>query len=644
MLTQAPYGHWQSPIKAEDVASHSDLISEPKISGGCFYWIEGRPDEGGRCQIVCRLPDSDPFDLLPEGYSAMSRVHEYGGGAYCVGSDHLYFVNQKDQQIYQIKLKKTRATPRALTQTPGCRYGDLQYNSRAHQLICICEDHRETVPVNSLVSISINSPQSIISLASGADFYGCPRLNLNTQQLAWVSWNHPNMPWDNNQLHTGYLAQDGSLASEKTLGTGESFQEPLWSPEGQLYCISDRSNWWNIYRYSDLDEALQPICSMEAEFSSPPWQLGGRHYAFINTDTLLATFTKNNRWYLTTIDVNSGDWRLLDSHYTTFGGLNAEAGTLVALAASATTSSEVIHYQDGQLASLTDSQNCLEADYTSIAEDIKVGSGDSSTYAFYYPPTNPNYEGPAGELPPLLVFSHGGPTGASNPALNLKIQYWTTRGFAIADVNYRGSSGYGRHYRNQLKGQWGIYDVEDCCQVATYLCDKGLVDPAKLVIRGGSAGGYTTLCALTFTNQFAAGCSLYGIGDLEILVKDTHKFESHYCNTLIAPYPEEKAIYRRRSPLHFSDQIQCPVLVLQGMEDKVVTPNQAETIVASLEAKGIPVCYISFPGEAHGFRSKEAIIKALHSEWLFYGLVLGFLPPSLTKDLPVTHLNNIKAI
>ena len=638
------YGNWSSVISAADVAEQNIQRSEPKVYQHKYFWLEARPAEGGRYQLVSLDDKGKQSDLLSPGFSVHNNVNEYGGGSYCLGSENIYFVNQHDQQIYQLPLShQSIASPQALTKSYHCRFADLQYDPRNGHIIAICEDHHHSLPnppQHSLVSIATDG--KVVTIATGADFYSSPRLFATTNQLAWISWDHPNMPWDCTELHLATIDRQGNLSQQKTLinqVAAEAVMQPTWSPDGELYCLSDRSNWWNIYRYQPTTNGWLAICPMEAEFGTPPWQLGDRHFTFMNETQILACCTQKGYAQLLCIDTKQCSGRKINNPYVSIEAIHSDGYRTVLLATSTTVGNQLLSYENQQLVSLPNNpQPKWSSTLISEAKHIEFGEGDKHCYGFYYPPHNPDVEPPTDELPPLLVFCHGGPTAMSNAGINLKIQYWTSRGFSVVDVNYRGSSGYGRNFRHRLDGQWGIVDVDDCCRAAQYLCKQGLVDATKLFIRGGSAGGYTTLCALAFRDEFAGGCSLYGISDLEKLARDTHKFEAYYLQKLVATYPQHKAIYEQRSPIHFVHQIQSPLLILQGLKDKVVPPNQAEVMVTALEANKIPYAYLTFAEEGHGFRNAETIKETLHNEWLFYKSILGLLPAESTQEL---HIHNV---
>jgi dipeptidyl aminopeptidase/acylaminoacyl peptidase len=497
------------------------------------------------------------------------------------------------------------------------------------RLICIREDHsNEGEAVNTIVSINLSDGNDIQILVSGDDFYACPRLSPDGTQLCWLSWNHPNMPWDGTQLWVATLNSEGLIA-EKQFITGsptESVFQPQWSPDNLLYFVSDRSNWWNLYRYQNSE--IEPLYPTSAEFGLPQWVFGMSTYGFASADEIICTYTENGNWYLASLEIDSQQLQLIDTPYTSISGIKVAGDQALYIGGSPTEPSAVVQLNltTGEQHILKPSSNLdLDTAYLSIPEPIEFPTENNTTaYGFYYPPTNKDYTAPEDDKPPLLVKSHGGPTAATSSSLSLKIQYWTSRGFAVLDVNYGGSTGYGREYRQRLQGNWGIVDVDDCSNGAKYLAEKGLVDGDRMAITGGSAGGYTTLCALTFKDVFKAGASYYGVSDLEALATDTHKFESRYLDGLIGPYPEAKEVYVARSPIHAAQQLSCPVIFLQGLEDKVVPPNQAEKMVEILKAKQLTVDYVTFADEQHGFRKAENIKRAIEEEFGFYAKVFGF--------------------
>ncbi|MDB0047652.1 prolyl oligopeptidase family serine peptidase [Porticoccaceae bacterium] len=616
------YGSWPSTISAELITRAAPGLNFLQSHGERLFWTESRPWDAGRNVIICREPDGSIRDLLTAPFSHSSRVHEYGGMAYAADDNNLYFVNAADQRIYQLSLTENNQ-PVAITEK-GPRFADLILDSARQQLVAVCEiHHQEREPENTLVNIVI-ADGSLSTLASGADFYAYPRISPDSKQLCWIEWQHPNMPWDSTQLWRANLTDNG--LTNKTLVAGadnnEAIFQPQWSPDNQLYFVSDKNNWWNIYRIKN--DAVVTVLEMEAEFATPLWQFGMCTYDFIDANNIACIWTAKGVWNSGFIHIASGQLSQIDCHYSSMQALTCHQDKLFVVAGAAALSSELISISPYGAVESVYSPATLALDPEDLAEpqSILFSSGDDSdsqqVHAFYYPPTNGQYCGLEGELPPVIALCHGGPTGATDSGLNLKLQYWCNRGFAVVDVNYRGSTGFGRAYRHSLAGAWGIADVQDTQHAVGYLSEQQMVDPQRCLIRGGSAGGYTVLSALTFTDSFQAGASLYGIGDLETLAKDTHKFESRYMDSLIGPYPERRDIYLERSPIHHAGGLNCPVIFLQGLEDKVVPPNQAEMMVKLLQDKGIKVAHITFSDEGHGFRKADNIIRAMESELQFY--------------------------
>jgi dipeptidyl aminopeptidase/acylaminoacyl peptidase len=618
--TAKPYGSWPSTLSAELITRAAPGLNFLQSHGERLFWVESRPWEAGRNVIMCREGDGSTRDLLPAPFSHQSRVHEYGGMAYAMDDSHLYFVNAADQRIYQLALAEDKQ-PVAIT-AAGSRFADLVIDQARQQLIAVCETHHDNrEPENTLVSIVL-ADGSLSTLVSGADFYAFPRISPDSKQLCWIEWQHPNMPWDSTQLWLANFS-DGGL-SDKMLVAGadnnEAIFQPQWSPDNQLYFVSDKNNWWNIYRIEN--GSRQPVLEIEAEFATPLWQFGMTSYDFIDADTIACVYTKNGIWHSGFIDIQSGQLNTIESQYSSMQAVTCHQDKLYLVAGAAALPSELISIsRQAKVTSIySPATIALAPENLSEPQSILFASGrdNQPVHAFYYPPTNANYCGIEGELPPVIALCHGGPTGATDSGLNLKLQYWCNRGFAVVDINYRGSTGFGRTYRHSLAGAWGIADVEDTQHAIRYLTEQQMIDPQRCLIRGGSAGGYTVLSALTFTDTFQAGASLYGIGDLETLAKDTHKFESRYMDSLIGPYPERRDIYLQRSPIHHAEGLNCPVIFLQGLEDKVVPPNQAEMMVKLLEEKGIKVAHVTFPDEGHGFRKANNIIHAMESELAFY--------------------------
>lgn len=638
--TEATYGSWASPITADLLVGNTINLGQVEADGNAIYWLEGRPAEGGRNVIVKWTAADGRQDMIPAPFNARTRVHEYGGGAYSVHDGVIYFANFTDQRLYR---QEAEQAPEPVTPELPIRFADGIMDQRNGRYICIREDHRQAPAeaVNTIVSLRLDGQDEGQILTSGNDFYASPALSPDGSQLAWLTWNHPNMPWDDVELWVADIDAEHTLSNPVLVagGQNESVFQPRWSPDGTLYFISDRTNWWNLYRRRDGNiEAVYPL---DAEFGLPQWVFGFSTYDFADANTIICTYTQNGTRVMAQLDLPNGRLTPFDLAYTgTY--VHVANNHLVYLGGQATEPTAVVRYhletQDTTiLATSTDLQ--IDTGYLSVPEAIAFPTeNDLTAHAYFYPPKNKDFVGSAEEKPPLLVFSHGGPTGQASAAFNLSIQYWTSRGFGVVDVNYGGSAGYGRSYRQRLNGEWGILDVDDCVNAARYLAAEGHIDGDRLAIRGGSAGGYTTLCALTFHNAFSAGASHFGISDVAALAAETHKFESRYLDNLIGPYPEEEEKYRQRSPIHFVDQLNCPLILFQGLEDKVVLPNQAEMMFAALQAKGIPVAYLPFAGEQHGFRRAENIKRTLEAELYFYGKVFGF---SLAEPVEPVEIINL---
>ncbi len=625
-LLIAPYGSWKSPITSELVGGGDVGLEQIRIDGGNIYWIERRAQEGGRKVVVRRAADGSTFDVTPAGFNARTRVHEYGGGDYSVANGTLFFSNFADQRLYAQPLG---AQPRPVTPSVERRYADGRFDRRRNLYYSVCEDHTGSgEAVNTIVSIDLDHETAGAVVVAGNDFYSSPRLSLDGSQLAWLCWNHPNMPWDGSELWLGQLNADGTVGERRLIagGDNESIYQPQWSPDGALHFVSDRTGWWNLYRWRK--NQVDALCPMDGEFGQPQWTFGGSLYGFASEKQIICSYSKNGTDYLATLDSETKTLRTIEVPFSTISQVRVMAERVLFVGASATETSALVslNRSTGAIEFLRRSRDAtVDAGYISAARAIEFPTGQGLTaHGYYYAPKNRDYAAPAHEKPPLLVMSHGGPTSSSSSSLKYPIQYWTSRGVAVLDVNYGGSSGYGRAYRERLNGRWGIVDVDDCVNGARFLAERGEVDGNRLAIRGGSAGGYTTLCALTFHDTFKAGASLYGISDLEALAQDTHKFESRYTDRLIGPYPERRDLYVERSPIHFTDKLNCPMIIFQGLEDKVVPPNQAEKMVRAMRAKKLPLAYLTFEGEQHGFRKAENIKRVLESELYFYSKVFKF--------------------
>jgi dipeptidyl aminopeptidase/acylaminoacyl peptidase len=646
MTTIAPYGSWKSPITPDLILAGAVGLGQIALDGDDVYWVEQRPSEAGR-NVVVKWTGGAASDVNPAPLNARTRVHEYGGGAYLVDRGVAHYSNFADQRLY--RQRPGEAVPQPITPEGPLRYADGVIDHARNRMICVREDSTFSAqyPTNALVSINLEGDAAAETaggqvLAAGNDFYASPRLSPDGAQLAWLTWNHPNMPWDGCELWVGELNADGSIGvAERIAGSvDESIFQPEGSPDGELHFVSDRTGWWNLYR--QRDGQIEALCPLEAEFGLSQWVFGLSTYAFESAQRIICAYTLRGEWKLAALDTATGQLDPFDLSYTQVGNVRAAPGCAVFIAASPTEPPCVVRLD---LASnhaevlRRSSEVRIDAGYMSVPQAIEFPTENGLTaHAFYYPPVNQDFESPIAELPPLLVHSHGGPTSATSSVLNWGTQYWTSRGFAVLDVNYGGSTGYGTAYRRRLYGQWGIVDVDDCCNGARYLVERGLVDEARLAIAGGSAGGYTTLCALAFRNIFKAGANHFGLSELEAFVNDTHKFESRYLYTLVGPYPERRDLYYARSPINFAHQIACPVIVLQGLEDKIVPPNQSEMIYDAVRARGLPTAYLAFEGEQHGFRKAENIKRALEAELYFYSRVFYF---ELAEPIEPVKIENL---
>lgn len=628
----APYGTWKSTITGDLIVGESVGLDMIAVDSSELYWLEIRPNENGRSVIVKRTKDGTISDVTPAGFHVGSRVHEYGGGAYVVDNGTVYFCNHADQRLYRQDLN---SAPAALTPAPDqssqLRFADMIVDRARRRIIAVCEEHANgSQPVNSLVSVPIDEAGEITTIASGNDFYSSPRLSHDGSTLAWLSWDHPNMPWDGTVLNVGECQFDGSVCNPIVIagGINESIFQPQWSDRGDLVFVSDRTGWWNLYLYRDGN--VEALCPLRAEFARPQWVFGLNTYAFESSYSLICSYNYGAVWRLGRLRLDDKLLTEIPSEYTDISWPKIIGKKLFFRGASPSKAPAIValRLSTGQCEELRQSTSLrLDVSYISIPEKIEFPTNDGQrAHAFYYAPQNPSFIAPDEEKPPLLVKSHGGPTSSLSSALSLDTQFWTSRGFAVVDVNYGGSTGYGREYRERLYGKWGIVDVNDCVNAAIYLSTKGLADPERLLIVGRSASGFTALCALTFRDTFRCGTSYYGISDLEALAADTHKFELHSSNRLVGPYPERADIYVARSPIHHVDQIECPIAFFQGAEDKVVPVSQTMAMLEALKRKQIPVACLIFANEGHGFRRAETIKQVLESELSFYAQILGFQP------------------
>jgi len=639
IVRTAPYGSWTTPFTAARVVEQTVRLSEVRTDGTDVYWDEGRPAEGGRTQLVRRSADGTVSGLLPEGRNARTAVHEYGGGAWWVRSGVVWFTDWADQRLYRFVPGEE---PLALTPEParprGDRYADGDLAPDGETLICVRERHTgdgAAAVVNEIVRLAAHRPSEPEVLVSGPDFVAAPRLSPDGRTLAWLQWDHPDMPWDAAAL----IVRDLETGEQVLVagGHGESVTEPVWQPDGSLWFCSDRSEWWNLYRWRPHTD-ITAVVRGEFEIGGPQWRFATSHYAVLPDGSVVFARRRKGFDDLVRRDPDGG-LHDLDTPFTAVAELRAAGdGSVVLVAATPTTEAGVYRLDPvtGRMQALRPPRD-LGIDPASISRPehvtFPVGRDGEVAHALFYPPANAEWSGPEGTLPPLVVELHGGPTSAAAPAFSPGRQFWTSRGFAVVDVNYRGSTGYGRPYREELYGTWGAVDVADCIAAARWLAAKGRVDGERMVIRGGSAGGFTVLAALASSDQpFAAGADHFGVADLAALAADTHKFESHYLDRLVGTDPD---VLRERSPIHHVDRLDKPLIVLQGSEDAVVPPAQSRVIVEALRSRGVPVAYLEFPGEQHGFRRAENIRRALEAELSFYAQVLGFELPAEEGVEPV---------
>jgi dipeptidyl aminopeptidase/acylaminoacyl peptidase len=645
--TVLPFGAWPSPIRLEDLLGDTVRLGEPWIDGDETYWIEGRPAEAGRSVLVRRAADGTMADLTPAPFDVRSRVHEYGGGSYTVAGGTVVFSNRADGRLY--RLDPGVAEPQPITPEGDYRYADMRFDASRRRFLAVREDHTgDGQPIATIVEVPLDGERAPRVLVEGPDFLAAPRLSPDGSTLAWLEWDHPDMPWDTTRLRIAPVREDGFLDAAELAAGGldESIVQPEWSPDGVLHLISDRSGWWNLYRLLD-GPRLEPLAPLEAEFADPAWVFDRSSYGFLANGSIVAVGRARGRDRIFHVapGLLAGE---VDQPFTELERLRVGPHGIVVVAGSPTEAWMIVALDPETLAPAgvlrRSSSLAIDPAWTSAAEPITFPSaGGRVAHALFYRPTNPKVIAPDGDLPPVVVYSHGGPTSNAGNALDLEIQFLTTRGIAVVDVDYGGSSGYGREFRQALEGEWGVVDVDDCVAAARYLVDRGEVDPDRLAIEGGSAGGFTALAALAFRDVFAAGISLFGVGDLEGLARDTHKFESRYLDRLVGPYPAAAATYRERSPVHHLDEISCPVLVLQGLEDKVVPPSQAEAVVAALAANGVPHAYLAFEGEGHGFRGEAAIRRTLEARLSFLGAVFGFEPADDLEPLELPGMAEWRA-
>jgi dipeptidyl aminopeptidase/acylaminoacyl peptidase len=643
-VTVVPYGSWPSPLSVEVAVASSRTLREPRFDGDRLFWLEGRPSEQGRTVVMTIDAEGTPIDVSVDDFDARTRVHEYGGGAYAVFDGLVVFSNFRDGRLYRQRVGGN-VTP--ITPEGDRRYADFVGDPLRGRLITVLQDHspdvlQDGLPRNTIAAVSL-ADGSIRQLVEGPDFVSDPRLDRSEQRLCWLQWNRPNMPWDGCELWVARITEDGGIDGARQIagGLSESIVQPTWKPDGSLLFASDRSGWWNLYRWREGWGEAEPIAPMEAEFAEPQWVFGGSRFCIADDGRVIAVAHDRDRDRLfllagATVEEVELPWTEVASVVV--------SGRSVAVLGASPTQPMALYTFD---LDVLDEQPVhssgdlpVGAEWISVPEHITFPTANGlSAHAFFYRPRNPEVVGPDDERPPLLVISHGGPTANTSSRFFSTIQFFTTRGFAVVDVDYGGSTGYGRAYRERLNGQWGVVDLQDCVNAARWLAYNGEVDAKRLGIRGGSAGGYTTLCAVAFTKVFHAGASYFGVGDLEALARDTHKFESRYLDSMVAPYPEQVEVYRARSPIHFVNQITAPLLVLQGADDMVVPKAQADELVEALRRNHVPVAYLLFEGEGHGFRRAQNQRRSLEAELSFYGQVFGFTPADALPLLQVEGLN-----
>ena len=673
MPRTAPYGTWASAVTLDRLVEHVVGLSFPMATQGQVYWTEARPAEGGR-QVLVRMPagGGDAEDVVPPGFNARTTVHEYGGLCTAVhhdaeAGDVVYFCNFADQRVYRVlpgeppvPITPEPPFPRAL------RYAAPALTHDGRHLVMVRERHENpdlpSTVVNDVVIVGTDGCGSSRPLLSGHDFYSHLALSPDGRRLCWVSWDHPNMPWDGTELWEAELDIDGCCVREARLvagGSSESVIQPKYAWDGTLHYVSDRTGWWNLYAAtagggsgggsSAGDRAIAPI---EAEIGGADFVFGLSSYAPLRDGSILAAWRQGGLDHLGVLHPGAAVFSAVDAGFTYVSQLRGsdDGSSVVAVAGSASMPLSVVRF-----ASICTTRTDLRAEivrrsrtdvvdpaHLSLPEPVDFPTGDGETaHALYYPPTNPDFQPPEGELPPLIVSVHGGPTSAALPVLNYAVQYWTSRGFAVVDVNYGGSTGYGRAYRERLRGEWGVVDLEDCVRAARHMAATGRADGDRLLVHGASAGGYTTLCAATFTDEFVAGASYFGVADAAVFAEETHKFESHYTDSLFGPWPETAEVYWARSPVRHTEGLRTPLIVFQGLEDKIVPPDQAEMIVAALRENGIPHAYVAYDGEQHGFRKAESVRRTSEAELYFYGRILGFTPADELEPVEIVHEDRI---
>lgn len=619
--TTAAYGSWGSPITAASIFEASDNVSYLAVENNQLYFVESKASANGK-NVLFKLNESNTaIQLTSSEVSVRSRVHEYGGRPYLVDGEDIYYSEFTDQKIYRIS---QNSIPEAIT-TPGLRYMECITDQKNNRLICVREDHRGIgEPINTLVAINLSEANKETILFEGTDFVSAPHLSPDGNSVAFITWLHPNMPWDDTQLRVINFSENGLVERvvEVPQDGNVSIKYPHYSKDGTLYFIADFENWWTLYRTdmsSEQHKKPKKVLDKKIEINS---------YGIENKGYAIIAYSKEGGAHIARVNLATGEMTNIGDAFSSADSISVASDTVYFRASTPSSGNAIYQLTANNYEKIYQPNGAeIKKGFLSVPESIEFPTGiNEIAYGFYYAPKNTKFTGAKDTLPPLIVKVHGGPVGATDSSLNPGIQFWTSRGFAVFDVNHRGSTGYGRAFRKKLYPNWGVVDVEDVSNGVKWLASEGLIDADKVAIRGGSAGGYTTLAALAFQNVFKAGTSYYGISDLGILASDTHKFESRYLDQLIGPYPEMKSVYDQRSPINSVENITAPLLLLQGLDDKVVPPNQSELIFNALKDNGIDTAHIAFEGEGHGFRQPVNNIKALNSELSFYGQVFGFVP------------------
>lgn len=656
-METTPYGAWQSQITVDLMTEQTVQLSEPSVDGSTLYWLQHSPSDAGRTSLWCREAGEAPRQLTPPEADVRSAVHEYGGGAYAVDQGVVVYTDHHARhRLHRLDPdgQVVPLSPAPTADQPRYRYGDLRVHADLDLVLAVREEHHPDLPEprNTLVALALSGAGTKAGtvLRGDTDFVSTPELHQDRDtgrvQVAWVEWGHPDMPWESAQVLVADLDPNSHSLSEPVQvagGPDESAVQPRWLSSGRLILLTDRGNWWNPHLWQATEPTeLTALCSRDNDFCDPQWMLGQQPYAVLDPDRVLCRWTESGLDQLGVLQVSSGQLTPVPTQSATVDAMaTGPAGDALVLLGFADRwpGLFLLDPDTGELSEVRSAaESRVPTELVSEPREVHWESDQGTVYGWFYPPTNPDHQAPAESLPPLITLSHGGPTAHSSAALRMSVQYWTSRGFAVLDVNYGGSSGRGREYRNRLRGQWGVTDVADCASGAQAMADRGLVDSQRLAISGSSAGGYTTLQALTATDVFDVGVSIYGIGDLMALAKETHKFESRYLEGLVGPLPAARAVYEERSPVNHVDRLSCPMLIMQGAEDRVVPPGQAETMTAAVRAKELPVGYLLFEGEGHGFREAETIITATEAQLSFYGQVFGFTP---ADDIPVLTIENL---